>query len=236
MIGWLKLHRKLLNWEWYNKSEYVHLFLHILIKANFEDKKWHGIEVKKGQLVTSIKHLSLETGISERSIRTILNKLKTTSELTIKTTNRFSVITIEKYSKYQCDEEKTTSKTTNKASPKRQTTDKQLTTTKEVKKEEKENKEEYIKHSANADSVFEEFWNIYDKKTDKAKCMSKWNRLTTEERATAIESLPSYIASTPIVQYRKNPLTWLNGKCWNDEIQDNNKTNKIGNAFISGEV
>lgn len=140
MIGWLKLHRKLLNWEWYNKSEYVHLFLHILIKANFEEKKWQGLEIKRGQLITSINHLSLETGISERSIRTILNKLKTTSELTIKTTNKYSLITIEKYSEYQCDEEKTTSKTTNNASPKRQTTDKQLTTTKEVKKEKKEKK------------------------------------------------------------------------------------------------
>ena len=106
MIGWLKLHRKLLDWEWYNKSEYVHLFLHILIKANFEEKKWQGLEIKRGQLIASINHLSLETGISERSIRTILNKLKTTSELTIKTTNKYSLITIEKYSEYQCDEEK----------------------------------------------------------------------------------------------------------------------------------
>lgn len=235
MIGWLKLHRKLLNWEWYNKSEYVHLFLHILIKANFEDKKWQGIEVKKGQLVTSINHLSLETGISERSIRTILNKLKTTSELTIKTTNKFSVITIEKYSEYQCDEEKTTSKTTNKASPKRQTTDKQLTTTKEVKKEEKENKEEYIKHSADADIDFDNFWNIYDKKNDKERCIKIWNKINQSDKEKILEVLPSYIKNTPDKKYRKNPSAWLSGKRWNDEII-NNTSNRIGNAFMSGEV
>ena len=40
MEGWVKLHRKFLEWEWYDKSETVHLFLHCLLKANHKDKSY----------------------------------------------------------------------------------------------------------------------------------------------------------------------------------------------------
>ena len=43
MGGWIKLHRKLMQWEWYHKSEAVHLLVHLVLDANHEDKKWEGI-------------------------------------------------------------------------------------------------------------------------------------------------------------------------------------------------
>ena len=101
MSGWIKLHRRLLEWEWYTDSKTVHLFIHLLLKCNREARKWRGITVEKGQLITSRDTLSFETGISVRSIRTILERLKTTSELTIKTTSRFTIITICKWDTYQ---------------------------------------------------------------------------------------------------------------------------------------
>jgi hypothetical protein len=92
--GWVKTYRKLRAWEWYKDSNMVHLFIHLLLSANHEPAKWRGIDIMPGQLVTGRKALSEDTGISEQTIRTCLSKLKSTSEITIKSTNQFSLITI----------------------------------------------------------------------------------------------------------------------------------------------
>ena len=65
---------------------------------------------------------------------------------------------------------------------------------------------------------FEDFWNAYSKKTDKDKCLTKWNKLSESEKQKAMDVVRNYVLSTPDVKFRKNPLTWLNGKCWEDEI------------------
>ena len=78
-------------------------------------------------------------------------------------------------------------------------------------KESKVNKKESI-------YSFENFWNAYSKKTDKTKCINKWSKLTEEEKKLAMDVIEKYVKSTPDVSFRKNPLTWLNGKCWEDEI------------------
>ena len=138
------MHRKLLNWEWYHDSKVVHLFLHLVLQANHQEKKWKGITIKRGQLVTGRKSLSLQTGISEQSIRTSLKKLKSTNEITIKPTNRFSLITVCQYDTYnnnECD----TNQPNNQQTPNKQpTTNQQLTTNKNVKKDKNEKKQQYM--------------------------------------------------------------------------------------------
>jgi len=66
---------------------------------------------------------------------------------------------------------------------------------------------------------FDEFWSDYGKSIDKAKCKSKFEKLSDEVKIKIKEVLPLYIQSTPDKQYRKNPQTWLNGQCWNDDIK-----------------
>jgi hypothetical protein len=100
MEGYIKVHRKLIEWRWYKKSETVHLFIHLLLSANHADGYWEGISVRRGQHITGRKKLSELTGLSEQSIRTCLNRLKSTGEITIKSTNQFSIITICNYDKY----------------------------------------------------------------------------------------------------------------------------------------
>jgi uncharacterized protein YdaU (DUF1376 family) len=65
---------------------------------------------------------------------------------------------------------------------------------------------------------FDEFWNAYGKKVDRAKCERMYAKVKESDRAKIKTHVPKYVASTPDVQYRKNPQTYLNGKCWNDEI------------------
>ena len=98
---WLKLYRKFVKWEWYKDTKTKCLFIHLLLNANYEDTKWQGIEIKRGQLITSLKNLSLQNNISVKSIRTSLERLKTTNEVACKTTSKFTIITILNYNRYQ---------------------------------------------------------------------------------------------------------------------------------------
>lgn len=105
MEGWIKLHRKMLEWEWYNDNNTKIVFLHLLLTANHKEKKWQGITIKRGQKLTSLQHLAEETNLSMQQVRTALDKLKSTNEIATKSTNRNTLITIEKYSNYQDKDE-----------------------------------------------------------------------------------------------------------------------------------
>ena len=70
-----------------------------------------------------------------------------------------------------------------------------------------------------ARSRFDTFWEAYAKKVDSKKCLDKWLKLSEQEQTKALQVVADYVRSTPEVQFRKNPLTWLNGKCWNDDIR-----------------
>ena len=101
MEGWIKIHRKILEWEWYDDINTKVLFFHLLLTANHKEKKWRGQIIQRGQKITSISHLAKETGLTCQQIRTSLNKLKTTNEITTKVTNKYTLVNIEKYSDYQ---------------------------------------------------------------------------------------------------------------------------------------
>jgi hypothetical protein len=76
---------------------------------------------------------------------------------------------------------------------------------------------------------FEIFWGLYDKKIETNKCEKKWNKLSFEIQNKILDYLPKYKHSIPDKKYRKNPDTFLNNECWNDEIietQNNNYQNK----------
>lgn len=105
MNGWIKLHRSILEWEWYNDNNTKIVFLHLLLTANHKEKKWQGITIKRGQKLTSLQHLAEETNLSMQQVRTALDKLKSTNEITTKSTNKNTLITVEKYSNYQDKDE-----------------------------------------------------------------------------------------------------------------------------------
>lgn len=103
MEGFIKIYRKLLKWEWHDDPNTGWLFVVLLLLANYEDTKWRGKVVGRGQLVTSLRKLSKETGISVQSIRTGLNRLQDTGEVTHTPTHRHTLITICKYDEYQSE-------------------------------------------------------------------------------------------------------------------------------------
>lgn len=126
---YLKLYYRLLEWEWHDNPNMLSVFIHCLLKANRTDNKWQGIQIKAGSFITSYENLSKLTGLTVRQVRTALNKLKMTGELTHKTTSRYSIITINNWSSYQDNDKQIDKQMTNK----RQTNDKQMTTIRECK-------------------------------------------------------------------------------------------------------
>lgn len=114
MQGWIKLHRKLIDWEWYQEPKMVHLFIHLLLMANHEPGKWKGIEVQGGQVLTGLDSLNKATGISIQGLRTCLGRMEKSRELTNKSTNRFRLITLCNYSTYQIAENDINNQPTNR--------------------------------------------------------------------------------------------------------------------------
>jgi DNA-binding transcriptional MerR regulator len=101
MNGWVKLHRQILEWEWYMDIPIRLLFLHLVLKANHKEKKYKGTLVEVGCLLTSRDDLAKETGLTVKQIRRALDKLKTTGEIASKTSPQGTHIQLLKYSDYQ---------------------------------------------------------------------------------------------------------------------------------------
>ena len=99
--GFIKIHRKMLNWGWYSDSVTKVVFLHLILTANFREQEWMGKTISPGQAVTSYAKLAADLSFSVKQVRTALEKLKKTGEVTIQSTNKYTIITIENWEKYQ---------------------------------------------------------------------------------------------------------------------------------------
>jgi len=99
--GWIKLHRNLKDWGWRSDANTFNVFINLLLEADFTPNTWKGIKVQPGQLIFGRKEFSKKIGVSEQSIRTALKHLKSTNEITIKSTNKYSLISINNWETYQ---------------------------------------------------------------------------------------------------------------------------------------
>jgi hypothetical protein len=130
MSGWIKIHRKVLDWEWYDDANTFRLFMHLILKANHKDRSYRGVMVNTGSLLTGRELLSKETGLSIQQVRTCLERLKSTNEITIKSTKQGTIIQIVKYKDYQI--------ATNEITTKQPTSNQRVTTNKNVENEKNE--------------------------------------------------------------------------------------------------
>lgn len=93
--GYIQLHRKIKEWEWYEDKNCRLLFLHLLLSVNYEDKNWKGLVVEAGSMITSIRKLAEESGLSVQQVRTALSKLIATHEVTqLATQKRHRLLTL----------------------------------------------------------------------------------------------------------------------------------------------
>ena len=105
--GWIKLHRTLEDKGYYKNSKYVHLWIHILLKANHEKNEfmWNNkiMIIKEGQFITGRKQLSLETGLTETTIENILNMFEKEQQIGQQKTTKFRLITVINWKEYQAN-------------------------------------------------------------------------------------------------------------------------------------
>jgi predicted phage replisome organizer len=92
------------------------------------------------------------------------------------------------------------------------------------------------KEKNNTCALFNKFWDMYDYKKNRHKCVSKWNKLNTEDKDNIFKSLPIYIKSTPDKQYRKHPITYLNNRSWEDEIIENTQQKTLSQKVADREI
>ena len=105
--GWIRLDRGFfLKWDWYDNSKMVHIFLYLVLSASTGDDQWRGVPVKRGQIATSRRRLVIETGISEMTVKSCLDKLVESKEIKISKVRNYIVITICNYEKYAGSEDK----------------------------------------------------------------------------------------------------------------------------------
>lgn len=106
MQGWFKVYRQIEDWEWYKSPNTRHLFEHLIGRANVEPKRFKGTLLHRGELITSVGHLSDQTGLSMNQVRLALRNLESTGEIICQRTNRWTKVKVTNFNKYQnvkCD-------------------------------------------------------------------------------------------------------------------------------------
>ena len=101
--GFIKVHRQILDWEWYGDQNTKELFIHLLLTANIREDRWMGVEIPRGSRVASIPTLAAELNSTNRKIRTALDHLEATGEVTRTKYPKFTVISVVCWDKYQSE-------------------------------------------------------------------------------------------------------------------------------------
>ena len=133
----IKLDRNILRWRWFQNGKVLHVFLFLLLNANVEDHEFENEIIHRGEVVTSLANIEKSTGLTTSQIRNIISTLKRTGEITSRFTNRYRVITIVNYDKYQDNRQ-------SKRQANEQSTDSQATSKQQQYKNIKNDKNERI--------------------------------------------------------------------------------------------
>ena len=182
----VKLHRSITKWRWYKNQNTKALFIHLMIIANIKDQPFENITVKRGQVITSLASLSSQTGLTMNQVRTALQHLISTKEITSKTTSKYTIITIKNYDEYQ----KVTKEITNEP----QTDNKQITNKPQQYKKDKniKNVKNERECKTTPKNTFGEFNNVYLTETEVANLKQRYPK----DYVNKIEKLSAYLEST----------------------------------------
>lgn len=155
-----------IDWEWYENTNVFRLFYHCLLHTNLEDKRYCGKEIKAGQFVSSIQRISAETGLTESQVRTALKKLKDTGYISTKSTNKYTIYTVNEYQKYiDCGQVAETTTEENTVVENGTKMEQSVENAKETCEKSKENCEKSNKKAIN--ECFERLWKQYPNKRGK---------------------------------------------------------------------
>ena len=93
-MDYIKLSRKILDWEWYGNINTCRVFIHMLLKAYWKDKKIEGTVIPRGSFPSSYGRLAEETQLTVDEVRTAVKHLISTKEITKHVTSKYTVFTV----------------------------------------------------------------------------------------------------------------------------------------------
>ncbi len=131
----IKLDRGIQGWRWYTNANTFRVFLHILMNANIKPCGFEGITINRGEMATSYDKIANTLKLTKMQVRTSIDHLKSTGEITLKRYPKFQVITVVNYNQYQ-------SKSTLKTTPNQHSNNTQTTFNQHQYKNNKNNKKE----------------------------------------------------------------------------------------------
>lgn len=219
MAGFVKLNRDLLEWAWSDNAVTFGVYAKFLLLAAWKEIEYHGVRLKRGELLTNQSEIAQQTGLSRQQVRTVLDRLKATNKITIKQSGRNSIITMLDY-----DCETDFNQIDNRFSTTCQPDSNQTSLLKEEYKEDEEPKNARSREGGELSESFEKFWSVYPKKTAKKDAFKAWQKLKPDEELlnNILSSLEQQKKSVQWTkeegQYIPYPATWLNGRRWEDDV------------------
>ncbi len=230
MKSWIKIDREITShwifsdpWKFRNWIDLLTLVNHQEQKVNI---KGVILTCKRGETLCSLDTLAKRWNCDKSKVRRFLKLLESDSMIVLKSEQITTRITICKYELYQGERNASETKTKRK----RNGSETQMTPNKNEDNEENEENEDnsfttiVLKEDISIDPIvkreqeFDVFWKMYGKSADKSNCKTKFLKLKDSDITKILEHVPKYVDSTPDKSFRKNPLTYLNRKCWEDEI------------------
>lgn len=210
---YIKLYRKMTEWEWYDDTNCVRVFLHLMLKANWNESTYKGYDIPRGSIVTGRKALSEQLGLSEQTIRTTIKKLVNSQSINQQVTSKFSILSVCHYDTYNPD------KSVDQPAANQQTnqqTNRKVTTSKEDKKlrRKEDNKTTYVPTKEAHQLRAEKLFNRPEARTLDKSELSAWQsaeeivKSTTEREWQQIEAF--YAAPQKETYARKSYATLLN--------------------------
>lgn len=212
MSGWIKIHRSITDhWLYTEKRQFskFEAWNDILLTVNFTSGKsiikGKVILINRGESILSLESWGKRWSWNKSAVKRFFDLLKKDEMIELKNETVTTRLIVCNYDSYQSKENESETQT-----KRRRNADETQTKPIEEEEERKEEKETIS---------FNDFWLMYGKSSDKKKCEDKFKKLSFEVKEKIKLILPEYIKSKPNKQFRKNPLTWLNGECWNDEVE-----------------
>lgn len=189
MQGWFKIYRQIEDWEWYKSPNTRHLFEHLIGRANVEPKRFKGTLLHRGELITSVGHLSDQTGLSMNQVRLALRNLESTGEIICQRTNRWTKVKVTNFNKYQnvkCDSSTDFNSAKNIQNTNTSQTDDSRSTLSKEDKEVKNSKnlitQEKQQQLLLYEQYFSDFWNSYRPVSVNGEFVAKGSKKLAKEK------------------------------------------------------
>lgn len=244
MEGWIKLHRKIVEDPVFQNEKLLKVWLYCLLKASHKEREFmvgmQIVKVKPGEFVFGRKKAAAELNMKESTVWDRIKLLEKLGNINIKSNNKFSIVNVVNWAKYQDKETEVQQQIQQQIDNKPTTKQQQTDTNKNVKKDKNVKNEKNKDNTSNQDSIthsFEEVWKLYPKKTAKKDAFTAYKKAIKkgtlkEDIKKGVENYVRYFEANKNWLQPMDGGRWFVKERWNDQFNtDNNFKGKDINKY-----